>query len=517
MASKYKEKKGIMNNWCSVGRIYKENYKADKPALWYKDQTVTYGELDDHVIAFANFLKSRGVQPGDKVILDMGNTPAFLYTYLGVVRNGAIIIPVNPMLTLPELAFIAKDSDASWLVTSGAVLNSHKLTAKEAAEALGVKALIWNEALEAEIENAPREDFDFAEDEETVSTFLYTSGTTGGPKAAMLMHKNLVGNARQAEEFWHVDDRDSFMCVLPMFHVFAFTLCVLLPLKAGCSISLIETFTPKGVISVLTEKDITVFMGVPAMLMLITDVMRKEGIRFPKLRIAAYGGASTPVVLYNALLELGLPPAEGFGLTEGSPAVLLNPVGESRALACGKPIPGVECRIVDENDGDLPIGEVGELLFRGPNMMKGYYNRPEETAETLRGGWMHTGDLAKRDEDDYYYIVDRKKDMIIVSGLNIYPREVEEALYKHPRVKDAAVVGMPDSLRGEAVLAYIVLKDPENPFYHKELLRWLSESLAAYKLPRRIVVLDDLPRNSTGKILKRVLKEQPPEDGRQDD
>ena len=496
------------NNWISIGRIYKENFQPEKPALWYKDKSITYGELDDRVIAFANYLRARGIKPGDKVMLDIGNSPSFLYTYLGVVRNGAVIVPVNPMLTMHELEFIAKDSDASYLITSEAVLANHKLPAEAAAEALGVEVIVWDEGLEAEACQASREDFDLAEDAETVSTFLYTSGTTGGPKAAMLSHRNLISNAGQAEEFWHVDDRDSFMCVLPMFHVFAFTLCVLLPLKAGCSISLIESFTPKGVISDLAEREITVFMGVPTMLTVITDVMKKEGISFPKLRIAAYGGSSTPVVLYNTMIELGLPPAEGFGLTEGSPAVLLNPIGESRALSCGKPIPGTDCRIVDESGNDLPVGEVGELIFRGPNMMKGYYNRPEETAETLRGGWAHTGDLAKRDEDDYYYIVDRKKDLIISSGLNVYPREVEETLYKYPRVRDAAVIGVPDRLRGEAVIAYISLKDPETPFHRKELLRWLHEWLADYKIPRRIVVLDDLPRNSTGKIMKRVLKEQ---------
>ena len=496
------------NKWTSLGRIYKENFIPEKPAIWYKDQCITYGELDDRVIAFANYLKGRGVKPGDKVVLDIGNSPAFLYTYLGTVRNGAIIVPVNPMLTPHELAFIAKDSDASYLVVSESVLNSHKLSQEKAAETLGLEVIVWDECLEAEIEQAPREDFDLAEDEEDVSTFLYTSGTTGGPKAAMLMHKNLVSNAGQAEEFWHVDASDSFMCVLPMFHVFASTLCIFLPLKAGCSISLIESFTPKGVIAELTDREITVFMGVPTMLTVITDVMKKEGIRFPKLRIAAYGGASTPVVLYNTMIELGLPPAEGFGLTEGSPAVLLNPIGESRALSCGKPIPGVDCRIVDEEGNNLNTGVVGELIFRGPNMMKGYYNRPEETEETLRGGWAHTGDLAKRDEDDYYYIVDRKKDLIISSGLNIYPREVEETLYQYPRVKDAAVIGVPDRLRGEAVIAYISLKDPENPFHRKELLRWLHEFLADYKIPRRVIVLDDLPRNSTGKIMKRILKEQ---------
>jgi len=498
----------MSEDFTSVGRVYKENYQPDKPAIWYKDQTVTYKELDDKVIAYANYLRTLGIQQDDKVMLDMGNTPAFLYTYLGTVRNAAIIVPVNPMLTLPELVYIAKDSDAKYLVVSETVLDAHKLTPEKVAEALGVEVIVFNEELSAEIDKASREDFDMAKSEEDVSTFLYTSGTTGGPKAAMLMHKNLVGNAGQAQEFWYVDDRDSVMCVLPMFHVFAFTLCILLPLKAGCTISLIEAFTPKGVIAELTDKKVTIFMGVPAMLMVITDVMKKEGLTFPHMRIAAYGGASTPLVLFNTLVELGLPPSEGFGLTEGSPAVLLNPAGKGRPLSCGMPISGLECRIVDENDNDLPVGEVGELVFRGLNMMKGYYNRPEETAEAMRGGWMHTGDLAKRDEDDYYYIVDRKKDIIIVSGLNVYPREVEEILYKYPRIKDAAVIGTQDDLRGEAVVAYIVLKDPENQFYKKELLRWMRESLAAYKLPRRIVVVDDLPRNSTGKILKRVLKEQ---------
>jgi long-chain acyl-CoA synthetase len=249
-------------------------------------------------------------------------------------------------------------------------------------------------------------------------------------------------------------------------------------------------------------------MGVPAMLMVITEIKKKEGIRFPTLRIAAYGGASTPLQLFNTMVELGIPPSEGFGLTEGSPAVLLNPAGKGRALACGVPISGVECRLVDEDDNDVPEGEVGELIARGPNIMQGYYNRPEETAAALRGGWLHTGDLAKRDADDYYYIVDRKKDMVIVSGLNVYPREVEEVLYKHPDIKDAAVIGVPDKLRGEVVIAYIVPKNPDQHLHHKEILRWLREYLATYKLPRRIVVLADLPRNSTGKILKRLLKEQ---------
>jgi long-chain acyl-CoA synthetase len=498
----------MQRNFTTVGSIYKCRFSADKPVVQFKGRTITYSQLDDRVVAHANYLKAAGVRPGDKVILDMGNCPEFLYTYLGVVRNAAVIVPVNPMLTLHELAYIAKDSDAKYLMIGADILKSRNLTPELAARALGVRVIVSGAELSAEIDRAPREDFDLVPDEETISTFLYTSGTTGSPKAAMLTHKNLAGNARQVEEFWHMVASDRVMCVLPMFHVFAFTLCILAPLKAGATISLIEAFAPKTVIAELVEKEITVFMGVPAMLMVITEIMKKENIRFPKLRIVGYGGASTPLQLFNTMVELGLPPAEGFGLTEGSPAVLLNPDGKGRALSCGKPISGVECRIVDENDNDVPPGGVGELIARGPNIMKGYYNRPEETAEALRGGWLHTGDLAKKDEDDYYYIVDRKKDMAIVSGLNVYPREVEEALHKHPGIKDAAVIGVPDELRGEVIIAYIVPKDPGQKPQQKEILHWLRDYLAVYKLPRRIIVMDSLPRNSTGKILKRLLKEQ---------
>ena len=492
----------------TVGSIYKSRFSPDKPAILFKGQTVTYAQLNDRVITFANYLRDIGVRPGDRVMLDLGNCPEFLYTYLSVVRNAAIIVPVNPMLTLRELAYVAKDSGAKYLMIGAEVLASHKLTAETVAGELGVRVLVSGPELFSEIAQASREDFDFAPDENAISTFLYTSGTTGNPKAAMLSHKNLVSNAEQVSSHWQITNADSIMCVLPMFHVFSCTLCVLLPLEIGCTINIVEAFSPKTVLSELRDNEITVFMGVPAMLMVMTDVMKKENLHFPKLRFVVYGGASAPAKLFNTLLELGLVPTEGYGLTESSPVLLANPVGKGRLLSCGKPPVGVECRIVDENDNDVPVGEVGELVGRGPNVMQGYYKRTEETATALRNGWLHTGDLAKKDADDYYYIVDRKKDIVIVSGLNVYPREIEEVLYKHPDVKDAAVIGVPDKLRGEAVVAYIVQKDPEKKLRHMEVLFWLRKYLAAYKLPRRICVLESMPRNSTGKILKRVLREQ---------
>jgi long-chain acyl-CoA synthetase len=280
----------------------------------------------------------------------------------------------------------------------------------------------------------------------------------------------------------------------------------LLPLHVGATNVVVEAFHPKTVINSLIENEVTMFTGVPAMYNVIVEAA-KDNISFPKLRLAASGGASLPLEVYHKTKKI-IPIVEGFGLTEASPATNFNPPsGIQKPGSVGPAFPEVEVMIVDENDKELPVGEVGELLIRGPNVMKGYYKRPEETAETLRNGWLHTGDLAKMDEDKYVYIVDRKKDMIIVAGLNVYPREVEEVLYQHPKIRDAAVIGEEDKLRGEAVVAYIVLKEGETAL-EVEILRWLKERLAVYKLPRRLIFENELPRTSSGKILKRMLRER---------
>jgi long-chain acyl-CoA synthetase len=281
-----------------------------------------------------------------------------------------------------------------------------------------------------------------------------------------------------------------------------------MPFFGGATSNIVESFTPKEVIADLIDKDVTVFMGVPAMYMVLIDAGRRN-LKFPKLRMTTCGGATLPVEVYNQAREsINLTILEGYGLTEASPGIAFNPPSIQKPGSIGLALPEVEVRIGGENDEPLPVGEVGELLLRGPNIMQGYYNKPEATAETLRNEWLHTGDLAKMDADDYIYIVDRIKEMIIVAGLNVYPREVEEVLYKHPKIKDAAVIGVNDKLRGETVVAYIVLKSGETLSHHKEILRWLKEHLATYKIPRRIEIVEDLPRNSTGKIMKRILKEQ---------
>ena len=493
-------------NISTIGQIYKNQYEPDKTAIIFGEERVSFAQLDDKVRAFANFLQGKGVTRNDKVILDVGNCPEFIYVYLGTVRNAAVIVPVNPAFTVPELTYIANDSDAKFFIIKEEILLKLGHTEKTFSELLGLTVFPLNEKLMEEIMASPRDDFDLVTDIHDISTFLYTSGTTGHPKAAMLTHSNLITNAWQTMVAFEIVHDDIFMCVLPMFHVLSCTICVLLPLFVGATSVVVEVFHPKTVINSLIENEVTMFTGVPAMYNVLVDAA-KDNISFPKLRLAASGGASLPLEVYHKTRKL-IPIVEGFGLTEASPATNFNPPsGVQKPGSVGPAFPEVDVMIVDENDRELPVGEVGELVIRGPNVMKGYYKKPEETAETLRNGWLHTGDLAKMDEDRYVYIVDRKKDMIIVSGLNVYPREVEEVLYQHPNIRDAAVIGEEDTLRGEAVVAFIVLKEGETD-QHKDILQWLKERLAGYKIPRRLVFVDELPRTGSGKILKRMLRER---------
>ena len=491
----------------TIGTIYKNYYRPEHDALHFKDRTWSYADLDDNVRAFANYLKDQGIAKDDKVILNAGNCPEFLFLYCGIVRNAAIVVPVNPMLTKPELAYIANDSDAKWLIIQEGVMEKHGYTAEGLADSFGVRVLVLNEEMLAGARAASRDDFDLVEDVNDISTFLYTSGTTGQPKAAMLSHHNLVVNAWQDAVMLQMYEEDVFMCVLPMFHVFAFTTSILIPLFKGTSTVIVEAFAPKTVISELIGRKVNIFLGVPAMYMVLIEA-GKNNVKFPDLRIAVSGGSALPVEIYKQTKEIvGLPIIEGYGLTEGSPACTFNPTyGVHKAGSIGVHIPEITVRVGGENDEELPDGEVGELLVRGENVMRGYYKRPEETAAALRGGWLHTGDLAKKDEDGYFFIVDRLKDIVVVAGLNVYPREVEEALYSHPAIKDAAVVGEQDRLRGEVLVAHVVLKEGAEA-ESNEIISWLKERLAAYKIPRRIEFRDELPRNSSGKILKRMLKE----------
>lgn len=491
-----------------VGDIYKTSFSTEKVALNYKGNSITYGQLDRMVLAYASYLKKIGLKTGDKVVLSCLNSPEFIYSYFGTVRNGAVIVPINLLLTMEEIAYIVRDSEAKLMIIHPLILQKSKLTKEAVEKALGVSLLVLGEELNAELSKISTENFQDSTDENSVSTFLYTSGTTGKQKAAMLTHKNLVVNSEQCYIALCARPDDVYMCVLPMFHVFAFTACILMPLFSGATVTILESFQPKEVIETLLKDEITIFMGVPSMYVVLLEAGKKN-ISFPKLRLAVSGGAALPVEIYRQSREImKLPIVEGYGLTEASPAVSFNPPdGVQKEGSIGLPLPNVECKIVDEDDNELPVGEVGELAVRGENVMLGYYNQSDETLKALRGGWLHTGDLAKMDEEGYIYIVDRKKDLVIVAGMNVYPREVEEVIYQHPKVREAAVIGLADRLRGEYVKAFVVLKEGEE-CHSKELLRFMREKLAAYKLPRHIEFVESLPKNSTGKIMKRILKEE---------
>lgn len=490
----------------SVGQIYRNNFDPQRTALIFKGQEWTYADFDTEVISYANFFKDAGINPGVPVILDAPNCPEFFFTYFGVVRNAAIIVPVNPMFKLRELLFVAKDSGAKFLVIDEGVMAQHAYTKSGLEEELGVEVIVINDAFREQVKKASKEDYDLVTDAQMVSTFLYTSGTTGTPKAAMLSHYNLTINAVQSNTAFDTRPDDRCILSLPLFHSFAFTAIALSAFAEGACIDLLESFRPNEFVQELINQKITVFIGVPAMYLVLVNA-GKQNLKFPDIRWVGCGGAALPVDTIRGMQEtLGLEVVEGYGLTEASPCSIFNPLyGVHKPGSIGLPFPLMEAKIVDGEGRELGPNEPGELLLKGPNVMLGYYNRPEETAAAIVDGWLHTGDIAKKDEDGYIYIVDRIKDLIIVGGLNVYPREVEEALFEHPRVAEAAVVGMTDKLRGEIVVAFVVLKDGE-PIHHKELLRFLREGLSKYKLPRRIIVMDALPRNSSGKILKQELR-----------
>lgn len=491
-----------------VGTIYKNVFRPEATAIKFKDSTVTYRQLDENVTGYANFLKKLGLKAGERVILSCTNSPEFIYSYFGVVRNGGIIVPINLLLTMEEIAYLIKDSEAKYMIIHPIILQKAKITKETIQNALNIEVIVLDEQLRQSVSELSEIEFEDFSDQQGISTFLYTSGTTGKQKAAMLTHKNLVFNAEQCRLGLKGVPEDNYMCVLPMFHVFAFTACVLMPLWAGASITVLESFQPKEVVESLLRDKITVFMGVPAMYVVLLEA-GKNSSGFPDLRLAVSGGAALPVEIFRQAKDiLRLPIVEGYGLTEASPAVCFNPLdGVQKEGSIGLPLPYQQCKIVDDNNAELSVNQVGELAVWGDNVMQGYFKQEEETRRALVDGWLLTGDMAKKDEDGYIYIVDRKKDMVIVGGLNVYPREIEEIIYQYSKVKEAAVIGLEDKLRGEYVKAFVVLKDGEI-CSSKELLRYMKERLAVYKLPREIEFVASLPKNSTGKIMKRWLKEQ---------
>jgi long-chain acyl-CoA synthetase len=475
------------------------------PAIRLGDVELSYGELDERSARLATLLREKGVAEGDRVGVMLPNVPDFPVAYYGVLRAGGIVVPMNVLLKRREIAFYLEDSGAKLLLAwHGFAEEARGGTADAGAEMIEVEPAAFA-ALLAEHEPTPGL-VDTAEDDTAV--ILYTSGTTGKPKGAELTHQNLFRNADvSSRTTCEIGQGDIVLGALPLFHSFGQTVGMNASLKVGACLTLVPRFDPAEALETMQRDGVTHFYGVPTMFGALLHYPERESFDTSSLRNCITGGASMPVeVLHGFEQAFDAKVLEGYGLSETSPVACSNhPDMERKAGSIGTPIEGVEMQLVDEDDNPVDQGEVGEVVIRGHNIMKGYWQRPDATAEAMRGGWFHSGDMARTDEDGYFYIVDRKKDMIIRGGYNVYPREVEEVLYEHPKIREAAVVGVPHNEWGEEIGAAVVLhEDEELPA--EEISAYVKERIAAYKYPRVVWFLDDLPKGPTGKILKREIE-----------
>ncbi|MEU5281746.1 long-chain-fatty-acid--CoA ligase [Streptomyces asoensis] len=472
-----------------------------RPALRLGEQVTSYAELDERSARAAALLRAQGVRPGDRVALMLPNVPEFVVLYYGVLRAGGIVVPMNPLLKTRETAYHLEDSGAvllcEWHLAPG--------EGAQGAQAAGVRHLAVEPAAFAALLAGHEPLTEVADGVDDVAVLLYTSGTTGRPKGATLTHSGLRHNTEvNAVHVQRITPDDVVVGCLPLFHIFGQICTMSVAVRAGASLTLVPRFEPQAVLEAIARDRATVFEGVPTMYAALLQHPSQADVS--TLRMCISGGASLPVeVLHGFERRFGCAVLEGFGMSETSPVVTFNhPDRPRKAGSVGTPIRDVEVRLLDAEGRDVAPGEVGELAVRGPNVMKGYWNRPEETAATVQDGWLRSGDLARRDEDGYLYIVDRKKDMIIRGGYNVYPRELEEVLHEHPAVALAAVVGLPHTHLGEEIAAAVVLR-PGAHATPDELREFVKSRVAAYKYPREVWLVDALPTGPSGKILKREI------------
>jgi long-chain acyl-CoA synthetase len=481
----------------------------DSPAIRLGEVELSYGELDERSARLATLLREKGVEPGDRVGVMLPNVPEFPVAYYGVLRAGGVVVPMNVLLKRREIAFYLEDSGAELLLAwHGFAAEARDGAADAGAEMIEVEPASFA-ALLAEQEPTPGL-VETAEDDTAV--ILYTSGTTGKPKGAELTHLNLFRNADvSSRTTCEVAAGDVVLGALPLFHSFGQTVGMNASLKVGACLTLVPKFDPAEALATMQRDGVSHFYGVPTMFGALLHHPERESYDTARLRTCITGGASMPVEVLRGFEDaFGAVVLEGYGLSETSPVACSNhPDKERKPGSIGTPLEGVEMKVVDEDDEEVPQGEVGEIVIRGHNIMKGYWQRPDATADAMRGGWFHSGDMARTDEEGYFYIVDRKKDMIIRGGYNVYPREVEEVLYEHPKIREAAVVGVPHDEWGEEIGAAVVLHEGEE-LAPEEVSAYVKERIAAYKYPRLVWFIDDLPKGPTGKILKREIEPPAP-------
>ncbi len=477
---------------------------GDRPAVRLDDVTMTYRELDDAVSRCAGMLRAAGVSPGERVGVMLPNVVEFPVVYYGVLRAGGVVVPMNVLLKERETAFYLRDPGAKLVLAWKDVVGA----AQAGADTVGAQCIAVDPAdFTQRLADAEPLSEDAERDGNDTAVILYTSGTTGTPKGAELTHDNLYENARvTAVTLFEFTEQDVVLGALPLFHAFGQTCALNAAVYAGSLLTMLPRFEAGKGLEVIQRDKVTVFEGVPTMFNAFLHHPERDSYDMSSLRVCCSGGAAIPVeVLKGFEAAFRCTVLEGYGLSETSPVASFNhPHGTRKAGSIGTPIEGVELKVGDDDGKEVPDGEVGQIFVRGHNVMKGYWQREDATAEVMKDGWFGTGDMARRDEDGLYFIVDRKKDLIIRGGYNVYPREIEEVLYEHPSVREAAVIGMPDAALGEEVAAAVVAKDGQT-IDVAELKAFVKDQVAGYKYPRVIWVVDELPKGPTGKILKREL------------
>ena len=505
-----------------------------RPALIYPDTpdgspaTVTYRQLDDQSSRFAAALLNLGISPGDRVAYYLQNSPELVAGFYGILKAGAVPVPCNVMYRATELAYHLNDSGAKALLCE----SDRYPTAKEILPQTAVASVIiagdtLTDTSLHHLDNLlayhpPLSDFPEIDPARDLALLPYTGGTTGIPKGSMLTHANLVANAIQFRDwFGYQPGQEIFVAALPLFHIGGIAGVMSVPIAAGATIILFRRFAADRVLQAIQDYRATRFLGVPTMYIALLNAERVKDYDLSSLRPSRTSAAPLPQAVkesFDALVGRSVL-IEGYGLTETSPLTHANPVNAAEPGSIGLPLPDTDARIVDADTGtqELPPGEIGELLLRGPQVMRGYWNQPDETAAALRSGWFYTGDLAYQDARGYFYIVDRKKDVINAAGFKVWPREVEETLYRHPAVRLAAVLGIPDAYRGETVKAVIALKAghnfPDTETARQDILHFCQTRLANYKVPRIIDFRDELPVSAAGKVLRRVIRDEVPDGG----
>ncbi len=481
---------------------------GNRVAVRSQEGKFTYSYLLDQVERLSGFLSSLNIRPGDPVVLYLPNSLEMILAYFSVWRIGGVAVPVNYMWKEDEVKFVLKDVGAKVVLVS-----PEKFVSIE-----GLRSEVRNLHFVVDVSSVLDKINTVVippiarVKEHQCAVIIYTSGTTGRPKGAMLSHFNILSNISSCRDALTFSYRDRVPCLLPLFHSFALTVCLLTPFSVGAEVLLLDPRRGvKRMFQQMIKSRVTILVGIPALFSIMSEVKIPKWIPrfFLKLmlpiRVAISGSAPLPVEVLDKFMDkYGIPLLEGYGLTEASPVVSLNPIDAIRPGSVGIPIKGVEVKIVDDGGKECGVGRVGEIFVRGTNVMLGYYKRIVDTKAVLRNGWLYTGDLGYKDRDGYIYIVGRKKEMIIVRGLNVYPREIEDVVMKLPGVKECAVVGIKHKTKGEVPYAFVVLKKGWD-LSTKEILAYLRSKLADYKVPQRVIILEELPKNSLRKVEKRKL------------